>query len=101
MPKCNYRLNKLELYLSLGEIDDKGLPDPLDNRSYCLIVRPQTAGDGLPHNMLSNLRFNVLRKFDHVQKELVLQVVPQTLGGVDMKTLRKASFFLTMADIIP
>ncbi|KAK2007341.1 hypothetical protein LZ32DRAFT_610424, partial [Colletotrichum eremochloae] len=90
LARFDYRLTKLELRVNLGETDDKGLPDPSDDVSYRPLLRRRGAREGPPPTVLSNLRFNLL-----------LQVVPRTARGVNMMTLREASFVLPMADVIP
>ncbi|KAL5092900.1 hypothetical protein Trisim1_000632 [Trichoderma cf. simile WF8] len=95
-----YRLTKLTVRLTLGDLKDAGLPSSDDDKSYRpLIMRKPKNSEPPAPTMLSNLRFNVLRSYDG--DVMILEVVSRTAWGVDMYTLKEASFVLPMVEVIP
>ncbi|KAK4067321.1 uncharacterized protein Triagg1_7764 [Trichoderma aggressivum f. europaeum] len=95
-----YCLTKLTVRLTLGSLDDTGLPSPDDDQSFRpLVVRKPRNSEPPAPTMLSNLRFNVLRSYDG--DVMIPEVVSRTAWGVDMYTLKEASFVLPMVEVIP
>ncbi|KAK0615571.1 hypothetical protein B0T17DRAFT_497463 [Bombardia bombarda] len=88
----NYTLLNITVKIECGDVKDKFDPileyRPLISREY----------ECPPPTMLSNLRFNVLKKWE--KDVLVLEVVPRKREGFNFQKVKEASFLLSMVPVL-
>ncbi|KAK0732480.1 hypothetical protein B0T21DRAFT_369067 [Apiosordaria backusii] len=88
----SYTLTNITVRIPCGSTTTSYPPDspyrPLISKDY----------ECPPPTMLSNLRFNVLKKWEG--DWLVLEVVPRKKEGFSMEKVKEASFMLSMVDVL-